>query len=135
MTIELRKALEADLPRIQEIERLSFADPSWEAEDFLRYDCVVAEAEGQVVGFIVSRIVVAEREILNLAVHPEWRRHGVGTTLLAHHLGQGGTHYLEVRESNLAAQTLYRKCGFEEVGRRPGYYELPAESAIVMRMK
>ncbi|MGC2659081.1 MAG: ribosomal protein S18-alanine N-acetyltransferase [Bryobacteraceae bacterium] len=135
MTIDLRTAVVADVTRLKEIEQLSFADPSWEPQDFLRYDCIVAEVANRVEGFIVSRIVVAEREILNLAVDPAWRRRGVATILLTYQLTMGGTYYLEVRESNLAAQALYRKCGFEEVGRRPSYYDLPTESAIVMRMK
>jgi ribosomal-protein-alanine N-acetyltransferase len=135
VTIAIRKAVSADLARLEGIERLSFADPSWKAADFLRYDCTVAEIEGQVAGFIVSRSVHLEREILNLAVAPEWRRRGIATALLDHHLAQGGTHFLEVRESNLGAQALYRRFGFREVGRRLGYYDLPAESAIVMRMK
>lgn len=135
MTIAIRKALPSDSPRLEGIERLSFADPTWRGDDFFRYDCVVAEIEGQIAGFIVSRSVYQEREILNLAVAPEWRRRGVAKALLEHQLAQGGTHFLEVRESNLAAQALYRQFGFHEVGRRFGYYDLPAESAIVMRMK
>ena len=135
MTINLRNAIAADVTRLKEIEQLSFVDPNWEPEDFLRYDCMVGEIANRVEGFIVSRRVVAEREILNLAVDPAWRRRGVATALLTYQLAMGGTYYLEVRESNLAAQALYRKCGFEEVGRRPSYYDLPAESAIVMRMK
>jgi ribosomal-protein-alanine N-acetyltransferase len=96
---------------------------------------VVAEMEGQIAGFLVSRSVHLEREILNFAVAPEWRRQGVAKALLEHQLARGGTHFLEVRESNVVAQYLYRRFGFQEVGRRPGYYDLPAESAIVMRMK
>ena len=135
MNIAIRKAVPADSPRLEVIERLSFADPSWNAPDFFLYDCVVAEIEGKIAGFIVSRSVFPEREILNLAVAPEWRRRGVAKALLHYQLAQGGTHFLEVRESNLAAQSLYRLFGFQEVGRRIGYYDLPAESAIVMRMK
>lgn len=135
MNIAIRKAVPADAPRLEAIERLSFADPSWNAGDFFQYECVLAEVEGQIVGFIVSRSVFPEREILNLAVAPEWRRRGIAKALLRYQLAQGGTHFLEVRESNLPAQGLYRQFGFQEVGRRLGYYDLPAESAIVMRMK
>jgi [ribosomal protein S18]-alanine N-acetyltransferase len=73
-----------------------------------------------------------EREILNLAVAPEYRRTGIAKALLGYELSQPGTHFLEVRESNIPAQMLYRKCGFREVARRSGYYESPRESAIVM---
>ena len=87
-------------------------------------------------GFLVSRaLATLEREILNLAVDPCCRRCGVASALLQNELRKPGTHFLEVRESNTAAQALYRKFGFEEVGRRAQYYELPAETAIVMSMK
>ena len=76
-----------------------------------------------------------EREILNLAVAPNYRRSRVATALLKHELSREATHFLEVRESNVAAVALYRKCGFVEVGRRAGYYEFPTETAIVMSMK
>jgi ribosomal-protein-alanine N-acetyltransferase len=114
---------------------MSFADPSWHAADFLRYDCTVAEIDGRIAGFVVSRSVHLEREILNLAVAPEWRRCGVAKALLEQQLARGATHFLEVRESNLAARALYHTLGFQEIGRRLGYYDRPAESAIVMRMK
>lgn len=134
-SISLRLATPADGARLEEIEHFSFPDPSWKASDFLSYECTVAEIDGYVVGFIVSRCVAPDYEILNLAVSPERRREGVARALLEHQLKKGGTHFLEVRASNDAAQALYRKLGFEEVGRRAEYYDLPDESAIVMRMK
>jgi len=138
----IRKATAADVPLLVEIERQSFSNPSWDGDAFLRYPCIVAEIDGCVVGFLVSRETFpavgkapAEREILNLAVTTECRRMGIATALLRHELIQGATHFLEVRESNVAAQALYRKSGFVEIGRRLDYYQFPAETAIVMRLK
>lgn len=138
----LRKATRADLPAILEIERAAFAESPWKAEDFLAEDCTVAEIDGRVAGFLVSRQTFppvngepAEREILNVAVASEFRRQGIATALLRHELGHRAVYFLEVRESNLAAQKLYRKLGFQEIGRRPNYYDSPQETAIVMKMK
>jgi ribosomal-protein-alanine N-acetyltransferase len=78
----------------------------------------------------------AEREILLLAVDPANRRQGVGRALVEAELAsasKGTTWFLEVRESNIAAISLYKAVGFTASGRRPGYYHDPAEAAIVMR--
>jgi ribosomal protein S18 acetylase RimI-like enzyme len=97
-------------------------------------------AAERVIGYLVSHEVCppkggqpAEREILNIAVGPEFRRQGVARCLLVKELSRGGIHFLEVRESNLAARTLYERQGFETVGRRKAYYESPREAAILMR--
>lgn len=142
MTFLLRSAIRADLPALLAIERQSFAHEHWDAESFLAYDCIVAEVEKSVAGFLVSRqtfaggkTAPAEREILNLAVAPAFRRQGFATALLKHELARGGIHFLEVRESNRAALALYAKIGFARAGRRAEYYRSPVEAAIVMKMK
>ncbi len=142
MTPVLRKATPEDLPALIEIERQSFSHPHWNRDDFLRYRCLVAEVESQIAGFLVSRQTYAgdhngppEREILNLAVAGPYRRQGIATILLRHELRHRAAYFLEVRESNIAAQALYRKLGFVPVATRPAYYESPTERAIVMRMK
>jgi ribosomal-protein-alanine N-acetyltransferase len=91
--------------------------------------------DGQLAGFVVSRkIAEGEREILNVAVHPKFRRLGVATELLKSELKRSpGAQFLEVRESNTAARQLYEQLGFKVVGARPGYYENPPETGIVMR--
>jgi ribosomal-protein-alanine N-acetyltransferase len=96
---------------------------------------MVADENGRVAGFLVSRETVpGEREILNIAVNPEFRRLGVATELIRRELsGHPGEHFLEVRESNGPARNLYQHLGFREVGVRPGYYENPPEPGIVMR--
>jgi ribosomal-protein-alanine N-acetyltransferase len=79
-------------------------------------------------------VAAGEVEILNLAVEPHMRRQGIGQALLRHLLGEvTGEVFLEVRAGNSSAQRFYGKAGFQEVGRRPGYYRNPSEAAIVMR--
>lgn len=140
--IIIRAAAEEDAEQLVAIERQSFSRPHWPAHEFFQYDTIVAEAGGQVAGFLVSRQTFAgdadslpEREILNLAVASRFRRMGIGSALLREELRSAADFFLEVRESNMAAQALYRRFGFIEVGRRAGYYRSPMETAIVMKMK
>jgi [ribosomal protein S18]-alanine N-acetyltransferase len=77
-----------------------------------------------------------ELEVLNVAVDPAWRSQGIGTRLLEFSLETSSkTVHLEVRESNLAAISCYRGLGFYVAGRRPGYYQNPDESGIVMTLR
>ena len=94
------------------------------------------------VGFAISRKAADEAEILSIVVSPRHRRDGLGRALLHAHLCQlaaAGVHhvFLEVEEGNLAAEQLYRHCGFREVGRRKAYYPKPDGSrvaAVTMRL-
>jgi len=139
----IRQASPEDAAVLEEIERTCFRHDPWIAVDFLKRRCLVAELDGgPVVGFLVehqlyagSDLQLPEREILNLAVLPRYRGMGVGRALLEREMQLPGIYFLEVRESNLAAQRLYRRLGFEEVGKRPYYYQTPRENAIVMRME
>lgn len=89
--------------------------------------CVSQSEEAVPVGFIVSRHVVDEGEILSLGVHPQWQRRGIAWVLLAHLVGRAGqmgeTLFLEVRFNNRAASSLYEQLGFRQVAVRPRYYE------------
>lgn len=98
----------------------------------------VAECDGAVAGYVVTRAMADEGEILNLAVAADQRRRGVGRRLAGTALEQlaasgARTVYLEVRESNAAARRLYGSLGFAEVGRRQGYYRRPTEAALILR--
>jgi ribosomal-protein-alanine N-acetyltransferase len=142
LTCQLRPAATADAPALAEIELEAFPDPSWTAEDFLLYNCTVAEVNGQVAGFLVSRETFAgdkdappEREIVNLAVRTGFRRQGLAKQLIQHEMRRAASIFLEVRESNAAAIQLYKNAGFKEVSRRRDYYDNPVESAIVMSVK
>jgi [ribosomal protein S18]-alanine N-acetyltransferase len=92
----------------------------------------------EMVGFIVGRLVADEAEILTLGVRNEWQRQGIGRQLveaLARAAKKADVHrlYLEVSVSNGPALLLYKRLGFEEAGRRKGYYENrgePPEDAI-----
>ena len=127
----IRPAEARDLDAIDRIQ----GKTSWRAEEYLNFDCQVAEEDGLVLGFLSSRQTApGEREILYIAVDPARRRRGIAKKLLQNELnGLRGVWFLEVRESNLAAIRLYDALGFRQAGRRENYYFHPTESAIVMR--
>ena len=131
----VRAACPADLAAIAAIQAASPEAAQWDPADCLNHDCRVCEVRGRVAGFLVSRQVApGEHEILNLAVDPAERRKGIAAGLLRDVLaGIQGACFLEVRESNQAAIQLYESAGFAFAGRRSGYYQQPAEEAIVMR--
>ena len=142
MTLTIRPAKPDDVPLLMEIEQESFSSPHWKERDFETYSSLVAEIDGRIAGFLVARETFGgskearpEREILNIAVAIAFRRIGVGTELLKRELETEADFFLEVRVSNQAAQELYSKFGFQEAGRRPGYYDSPPEPAIVMIRK
>jgi ribosomal-protein-alanine N-acetyltransferase len=135
----IREANDADLEQLGEIELEAFPRSPWRLSDFLRYRPLVAEEEGRIQGFLVSREIApeaaehpAEREIINLAVRGNFRRRGIAAALLRHEMQKPGILFLEVRASNIAAKALYKKVGFRELGYRFDYYENPRETAIVM---
>jgi ribosomal protein S18 acetylase RimI-like enzyme len=133
----IRAASVADVPQLERIQAESGEAAQWETERYLDYDCHVAVNGERILGFVVSRQTGSgEREILNLGVARNSRRQGIATKLLKHEFRMWpGAFFLEVRESNLGAQSLYRKLGFVEIGRRPNYYDHPSETAIVMRFQ
>jgi ribosomal-protein-alanine N-acetyltransferase len=99
---------------------------------------LVAEREGQVLGYIGSQSVLGEADMMNVAVTPEARRCGIARALivtLIESLRANAVHCLtlEVRASNLGAQALYAKLNFREVGRRKNYYSNPKEDALILR--
>ena len=134
--VSIRPAVGDDLQRIFAIQSTAPEASQWSAEDYLGFHTQVALMNGGIAGFLVSRqIGEGEREILNVAVDPAYRRRGVARRLIQEQLARcPGTHFLEVRESNAAARRLYESLGFEQVGERPAYYENPIETGIVMRI-
>jgi ribosomal-protein-alanine acetyltransferase len=130
--VTVRPGTAADLARMQEIERSAHEAANWEVEAYAGFDVVVGEVSSVVAGFLVSRLVADdEREILNVAVAPEFRRRGVATALI--NALDDRNVFLEVRVSNTIARTVYRRLGFEDVGTRREYYDNPTEDAIVMK--
>lgn len=144
-SVEIRDLTHADLARVMEIENRVFSTP-WRRTTFagllMRDDTdLLAAVDGErLVGYAVCWTILDQAELGNVAVAPDHRGRGLGRRLvevvLARVRGRGAKEcFLEVRESNHGAQTLYRECGFEVVGRRRRYYSSPVEDALVMRAK
>ena len=130
------------LHRLMEIERGSFANP-WSEADF-RYLLADREALclgilhcGELIGYALGYFAGRDFHLANLAVDPAWRNQGWGGQLLGRILRlaaeQGARRCaLEVRAANRAARVLYRKAGFQTVGRRAAYYSDPLDDAVLM---
>lgn len=99
---------------------------------------LVALDEDRVVGYIGSQSVLAEADVMNIAVDESYRRQGVASGLVSALLRvlshrQVCALLLEVRASNAPARAMYDKLGFVQVGRRPNYYIAPREDALILR--
>lgn len=134
---------ESHVRQIAELEKLCFHDP-W-SENSIASELgnrlsvwLVALDEEKVVGYVGSQTVIDETDMMNIAVHPDYRNRGVATELimeLTQQLKKRGSRglMLEVRESNSAAISLYEKHGFVQVGCRRNYYRNPRENALILR--
>ena len=131
----IRRGRAGDLDAVAAIQEAIPSAARWNVADYLEHDFQVAVEENRIVGFVVARTVAAgEREILNLAVVPDFRRKGVARALLDSTLRAfRGDVFLEVRESNGVAQEFYKSLGFKALSKRRGYYDSPLETAIVMK--
>ena len=134
-----------DVPQVAAIERQCFPDPWSERmlREHLDNQCaaaLVARGEdGTILGYGGLLVVLDEGYITNVAVRPEHRRQGIGSDLLNvfENFARGNQLAfltLEVRSSNAAAIALYQKAGYEEAGRRRGYYAHPREDAVIMTL-
>ena len=146
MNVEIRRMTLDDVSAVVELDRMSFSLP-WPERSF-RFEvtensasrCYVAALDGSIAGMVVAWLFVDEVHIATIATHPDFRRQGIAQMLLAHVLklakDEGAlSSFLEVRASNLAAQEMYKKFGYEEVGRRPRYYKDNDEDAILMTLE
>lgn len=132
-----------DLPGVQVIERASFSTP-WPAHAYRQEletnrlaHYLVATLDRAIVAYGGIWIMVDEAHITTFAVHPGFRRRGIGERLLIGLLDLSIARMareatLEVRLSNLAARRLYEKYGFRPVGIRPRYYSDDGEDALIM---
>lgn len=145
--MRVRPATPVDIPAMMRLVTHSVTAAHWSraqydrvfGADAPRRVALVIEEQAGVQGFLVAHEVAAEWEIENIAISGPARRRGLGTRLLGAFLNQVRSEgpsavYLEVRESNTAARSLYEKWAFEENGRRPRYYTQPEEDAIVYRL-
>lgn len=137
-SIIFRSLTEADLEQVAAIQSLCPQAAQWPVASYILYDSLIAIERGRVAGFLIVRQLSGdEYEILNLAVAPNFRRRGIARRLLERarldqEQGVARRWYLEVRESNSPAISLYSSLGFEHAGLRQDYYNDPKESAIVM---
>lgn len=134
---------ECHVAAVAELEKICFSAP-W-SENSVASELknklslwMVAEEDGRVAGYIGSQTVCDETDMMNVAVHPDFRRRGFAQALvnaLAEELKAMESHCLtlEVRASNVPAIALYEKLGFREIGRRKNYYRAPREDALILR--
>jgi ribosomal-protein-alanine N-acetyltransferase len=137
-----------DIPRVHEIDTLSFSLP-WPEKSYhfeltenpstlaLVVEIMPKDCQPVIIGMSVVWIIIDEAHIATIAIHPEYRGYGYGKKLLVETLRQSiqrGAHMatLEVRTSNLTAEQLYRSFGFTIVGRRSHYYRDNNEDALIM---
>jgi ribosomal-protein-alanine N-acetyltransferase len=134
----------ADLAAVLAVERAAYFSPWAEShfQDSLRqhHECWVLVAGEAFLGHGILSAVAHEGELLNLCIAPQAHGQGLGAHLLSHLLDRARARecdevFLEVRDSNGPARRLYRRAGFQEIGRRRGYYPGPegAEDARVLR--
>lgn len=143
--MRIRDARAGDAGAIGALERQCFADP-WPEEAVAAYinggNCLMLCAEGEggeLLGYVGMQHVLDEGYIGNVCTAPQHRRRGVARALLAELEARSrrlGLAFLtlEARASNAAAIALYEGAGYGRVGTRPGYYQHPAEDAVIMTL-
>ena len=145
MELSIEKCTRKDAPCVAKIENECFSKP-FKEEDIISYlkspiwHFLVAKCEGEVVGYVSFTIIIDECQIVNVATSQGYRKMGVGKSLIEELLGyakKSGVSkvYLEVRESNLPAISLYKKYGFEIVGVSKNHYSQPTEDALLMNLE
>ncbi len=140
--MDIRRATPADAAAIAAAEAEIFPDAWGERAicDTISTEgamCYVALRDGQLVAYIIGRVIAPEGEIYRIATLPEYRGRGIAYRLLDYayktELGHGlETLFLEVRTKNAPARALYRSYGFKEAGVRKNYYKNPDDDAIIM---
>jgi len=141
MNFEMAKLDNID--EMLKIEKKSFAS-HWNRQTFLdefsadNGHYVVSKENGRIVGYSGFRYVLDEGHITTLAVHPKFRKKGVGTKIIERLIADAKAKglkklFLEVRQSNSPAQKIYKRWGFKVIDRRREYYQHPVEDALVMQ--
>jgi ribosomal-protein-alanine N-acetyltransferase len=148
--VHIRWMIKRDMEEVFAIENLSFDHP-WSEDDFLRClrqrNCIGMVAEFNtgkswpVLGFMVYELHEKRLDLINFAVHPEWRLGGVATQMAAKLASKVlGSHRrsrirLHVRESNLPAQLFFKGQGYRAIKIERGYYEDSGEDAYLMQFR
>lgn len=145
----IRKMTLQDISAVVEIEKECFSLPwsensfkdSLSREDTIFLVCEINENEtgSHIAGYMGLYLSFDEASVTNVAVSPCFRKKGYGEALVAAAKkaakGDGAECiFLEVRQSNVPAISLYKKLGFEELGIRKKFYEHPVEDAIIMKV-
>ena len=139
----IRKMTPDDLEEIMAIEEVSFDNP-WQEEMFEAEmsgpisEALSVEIDGMYAGYMTCRVILDEAHLMNVAIHPDFRRRGYGRRLVQQFLDDCRERgvivvYLEVRPSNASARKLYRRFGFRTTGVRNKYYE-NGEDALLMEL-
>lgn len=141
----VRWLIRKDLPEVLEIEKLSFEFP-WTEEEFKkclgRRECIgmVVELDEAVAGYMIYELHKTRLHVLNLAVHPDVRRQGIGSRMVDKLIGKlsfqrRNRMLLEVRETNLHAQLFLKKHGFRAIEILKSFYEDSTEDAYLMQFR
>lgn len=142
MDIEITRMTLKDVGEIAELEKRCFAVP-WSEKSFTDEMnnklavYLVAKDNGKCIGYAGFWNVSGEGDITNVAVLPEYRQQGIGSMLIKNMIKIAKELdiellTLEVRKSNIAAQGLYNKYGFDIIGERKRYYSDNGEDAWIM---
>lgn len=143
--VHIRWMINRDICEVLSIEVSSFEFP-WTEEVLIkclrRRNCIgmVAEYDDRVVGFMVYELSDTRISVLNFAVHPSYRRLGIGRQMVAKLIGKLSSQRrrsitLLTRETNVRAQLFFRSCGFRAVSILHGYYDETPEDAYQMRYR
>ena len=141
--MQIRRAIPDDAPKIAEIETEIFSD-AWSVKSILSTItsqgamCYVATQDtGEILSYVMGRVLAPEGEIYRVATVPAARRRGIAYRLIDYAFKTEKGHglesvFLEVREKNVPARNLYKSYGFIEAGVRKGYYKDPPDDAVIM---
>jgi ribosomal-protein-alanine N-acetyltransferase len=145
LCVHIRWMIRRDMPEVLGIEHQSFEFP-WSEEDFIRClrqrNCIgmVAEFDERVVGSMIYELHKNRLHILNFAVHPEFRRRGIGRAMIDKLVGKLSQQrrnriLLEIRETNLGAQLFFRHCDFRAISVLRDFYEDTTEDAYLLQYR
>src|SRR5574344_439712 len=144
MNLDIRNMEKSDVDEVENLEALSYGEHHWSKESFYNelsnnlahYYCAFDENE-KLVGYTGCWNIFEEAHVTTLSVHPDYRKKGVAQSLIFRTIDdcyKNKIKYvtLEVRDSNIAAISLYEKNGFKAIGTRKNYYQDNNENALIM---